>query len=207
MLPVPTTGPAAAGGGQEALQWVHRLQERTARCEDYQYLVRSYEKKGTREEERTYRLYVKDCRLVRIKVTGGRGKGSEAALDAQGRIHGRKGGLLKAFPKTLRPEDSRIRSLRGTAFWEAACHNFLKDLRERMAQPGARCEIGPDRDQSGRLLMVVDRPGGAHEKYWIDPQQMRLMKGEVYEDHQLVKRFTIEQVRENVGLTESFFSF
>src|SRR5438270_760205 len=81
-----------------------------------------------------------------------------AAVDARGRVRGRRGGLLKAFAETLKPEDRRIRSLRGVPFWEAACHNFLKDLRLRIAEPGTQSEVEPDPEQPGRLVLILSHP-------------------------------------------------
>jgi hypothetical protein len=200
-------GRGAASCPPEALRLVDRLQERMAQCHDYQCVIQSFERQGARQEERSYRLFVKDARLVRIKVTEGRGKGSEAAVDARGRVRGRRGGLLKAFAETLKPEDRRIRSLRGVPFWEAACHNFLKDLRLRIAEPGTRAEIEPDPEQPGRLLLVLSRPDATREKYWIDPRQMQLLRGELFENGLLVREFSVRDVRENVGLSDDFFSF
>jgi hypothetical protein len=200
-------GRAWAGGTAEALQWIDRLQDRLRECRDYECLIQSYERQGKRQEDRCYRLYVKDARMVRVKVLGGRGKGSEAALDARGRLRGRKGGLLKPFAQTLKPDDERVRSLRGTPFWECACHNFLKALRVRVAEPGAQAEIEPDREQPGRLVLTLRPAGGTRERYWIDPQQMRVVKGEVFEGELLIQEFSIREVRENMGLNDAFFSF
>jgi outer membrane lipoprotein-sorting protein len=197
----------AAGDAAEAVHLVDRMENRLLQCRDYQYLLTSYERKGDRQEERTYRFYVKDARLVRIKVVAGRGKGSEAILDAQGRVWGRKGGLLKAFPRTLSPDDRRICSLCGAPFWDAACHNYLKALRARMAQAGMQCEVGPDREQPGLLLLEVQRSDAPREKYWIDPQLLHIVKGEVFEGDVLVRRFAVSEIKENVGLRDTFFSF
>jgi outer membrane lipoprotein-sorting protein len=200
-------GRAALADPPQALRLVDRLQERLAQCRDYQCLIHSYERQGDRQEERSYRLYVKDCRLIRIKVVAGRGKGSEAVLDADGRVRGRKGGLLKPFVETLKPEDRRIRSLRGLPFWEAACHNFLKDLRLRLTDSGTRSELEKDPDQPERLLLIITRPGATHEKYWIDPQQLQVIRGQLFENDVLVREFSIQEVKENVGLSDDFFSF
>jgi outer membrane lipoprotein-sorting protein len=200
-------GQAAASEAAEALRLVDRLQERLAQCRDYQCLITSYERKGGKEEERTYRLYVKDSRLVRVRILAGRDKNSEAALDASGRIRARKTGVLKAFPKTMNADDDRLRSLRGTPFWEAACHNFLKDLRLRMTKPGTRYAVEPDGEQSDLLLLTIDPPGLAQEKVWVDPELMHVVRGERYEGGMLVNRFTVREVKENVGLNDGFFSF
>jgi outer membrane lipoprotein-sorting protein len=207
LLVVFALGRAAAGASPEALRLVDQLQERMAQCRDYQCAIQSFERKGPKQEERSYRLYVKDSRLVRIKVTAGRGKGSEAALEAGGRVRGRRSGLLKLFTETLKPEDSRVRSLRGVPFWEAACHNFLRDLRLRIAEPGTEAAVEPDPEKPGRLLLVVTRPDATSEKYWIDPRQMQLLRGEVFEHGLLVREFSVRDVRENVGLSDDFFSF
>jgi hypothetical protein len=202
-----TVGGAAAAGTPEALQWVDRLQERLSQCHDYQYLVCSFERRGEQKESRSYRLFAKDSRLVRIRVVDGRGKGSEATLDPKGRVRGRKGGLLKPFAQTLKPDDDRLRSLRGTPFWDCACHNFLKELRARMTLPGTHCEIEPDRDQPAQLLLTVERPGAARERYWIDTHQMHIVRGETFEGDLLVQEFSIRELKENVGLNDDFFSF
>jgi outer membrane lipoprotein-sorting protein len=196
-----------AAGGQRAGELIDEIQAHLAHCQDYQYDVTSYERQGNQQEERSYRFFVKGAHLVRIRVLEGRGKGSEAVMDAQGRVRARKGGLLKPFVRTLRPDDPRMCSLRGTPFWEAACSNFLKALRIRVTQSGTECELGPEPDQPALMLLVVHRPGALRERYWIDPQGMHLVKGEVFEGGLLVHRFVISDIRENVGLSDAYFSF
>jgi hypothetical protein len=198
---------APAAGGQRAADLLDALQAHLAHCQDYRYDVTCYERQGEQQEERRYRFYVKGTRLVRVRVLQGRGKGSEAVLDAQGRVRARKGGLLKAFVRTLRPDDPRVCSLRGTSFWEAACPHFLQALRLRLTQPGTECELGPDPEQPALLLVGVHRPGALRERYWIDPQGLHLIQGELFEGGLLVHRFAISDIRENVGLSDSFFSF
>jgi outer membrane lipoprotein-sorting protein len=198
---------ATSAAADRAVDLIEQLQARAAHRQDYQYDVTLYERKGEQQEERRCRFFVKGTRLVRIRVLEGRGKGSEAVRDAQGRVRARKGGLLKAFVRTLRPDDPRVCSLRGTPFWEAACPNFLKALQARVTQPGTECEVGPDPEQPGLILMTLHRPGGIRERYWIDAQEMHLVKGEVFEGELLVHRSTISDIRENVGLSDSFFSF
>jgi hypothetical protein len=198
------------GMGPVALDPMHcmdRLQERIAGCHDYQYDVESYERLGVREERRNYRLFVKDCRLVRIKVTAGRGNGSEAAMTADGKIRGRKGGILKAFDRSLKPDDQRVRSLRGIPFWDAAAHNYLQALRDRMSRPHAQCTVEAASDPPGSLRLVVRQASGDWEQYWIETPEMRVVRGEVFEAGRMVVRYVIRHVRENVGLTEKFFSF
>ena len=81
-----------------------------------------------------------------------------------------------------KPEDRRIRSLRGMPFWEAACHNFLKELRLRVTEPGTRSELEKDPDEPDRLLLTVSRPGATQEKYWIDPHQLQVIRGQLFEN-------------------------
>ena len=51
------------------------------------------------------------------------------------------------------------------------------------------------------------RPGATQAKYWIDPQQLRVIRGQVFENDVLVREFSIQEVKENVGLSDDFFSF
>src|SRR5438552_291670 len=67
LLPLAAAGRAAAST-PEALQLLDRLEERIAQFKDYQFLVSSFERKGDQREQRCYRLFVKDQRMVRIKV-------------------------------------------------------------------------------------------------------------------------------------------
>jgi hypothetical protein len=143
---------------------------------------------------------------VRIKVVAGRGRGSEAIWDAQGGVRARKGGLLKAFAVTLRPDDPRVRSLGGSPFWEVAYHRFLQDLRERLTQPGTTCEVGPDRERPGLLQLAVRR-AGVRERYWVDSGRMFVVAGERFEGDERVCRFSVSDIRENVGLKPGFFRF
>lgn len=200
-------GHVVAADADEAERLIGRMQARLAGCRDYQYRVLCFERRGDREEERSYRLFVKEGRMVKIQVIEGRGRGSEAVLNARGQVRGRKGGLLRSFARTLAPDDRRVCSLRGTPFWEAACHNFLRSLQARMGRPGVQSQIGRDPEQSGLQRLTLYLPGGDRERYWIDTRAMHLVRGEVYEGDVLVHRFQIDDVRENVGLTDSFFSF
>jgi hypothetical protein len=207
LLSLGALGSTIAAEPGDARSWMKRLRERVAQCGDYQYQMRCYDRKGNQEEQRSFTLFVKQARLVRIKVTDGRGKGSEAVRDAQGRVRARKGGVFKPFVRTLSPEDRRIRSLRGVTFWDAAAHNYLAALQERMEQPGSQCEIGPAPDRPEWLRLVMNCAGNYREQYWIDPQQLVVMKGECYEGDVLVHRFVISGVRIDAGLKDSFFSF
>jgi outer membrane lipoprotein-sorting protein len=202
-----TSGHTLAADSGEADRLIERLQARLAGCRDYQYRMSCYERCGEREEERSYRVFVKDGRLVRIQVTAGRGRGSEAVLNARGQVRARKGGVLRAFARTLSPTDRRVCGLRGTPFWDAACHNFLAALQGRMTRPGAHCTLAPERNEPGVQVLHLQLPGGTHERYWIDLRAMHLVRGEIFEGDVLVHRFSISEIRENVGLSDSFFAF
>jgi outer membrane lipoprotein-sorting protein len=200
-------GPAAAAGTPVGLRLVDRLLDHLGQCRDYQFRVTAYERQGDQEEERTFRLFVKEERLVRIQVLAGRGKGSEAVLDAQGRVRGRKRGLLKTFATTLKPDDRRIRSLRGQPFWELACHHFLKELRARVAQPGTACEVEWEGEPPGLARLVLQRAPATRETYWVDLGQIHVLRGEDLESGRLVQRFAVSEVKENAGLSDAFFCF
>jgi outer membrane lipoprotein-sorting protein len=186
---------------------IEALQEHAAHCQDYQYDLASYERKGNQQEEQCCRFFGKGDRLVRVRVLQGRGRGSEAVMDAEGRVRARKGGLLKAFTRTLRPDDPRVSDLCGRPFWEAACPNYLQTLRQRVTQPGSECELGRDPQQPALVVLTLRQPSGIQEQYWIDPQGMHLVRGLELEGGLLVHRFTVSNIRENAGLSDSFFSF
>ena len=198
---------ATPSSTDRAVDLIGKLQEHVAHCQDFQYDVTCYERKGKQQEERSCRFFVKGDRLVRVRVLEGRGKGSEAVMNAEGRVRARKSGLFHPFVRTLRPDDPRIRSLRGSPFWEAACPNFLKALRLRVTQPENECDMAPDPEQPALSVMTLHGPGGVQERYWFDAQGMHLIKGLEFEGDLLIHRFAIANIRENVGLSDSFFSF
>jgi outer membrane lipoprotein-sorting protein len=197
----------AAAGTSRAVELIEALQEHVARCQDYEYDLASYERKGDQQEEQCCRFFGKGDRLVRVRVLQGRGRGSEAVMDAEGRVRARKGGLLKPFARTLRPDDPRVCDLRGMPFWEAACPHYLQALRLQVAQPGSECELGRDPAQPALVVLTLHRPGGIQEWYWIDPQGMHLVRGVELESGLLVHRFAVANIRENAGLSDSFFAF
>jgi hypothetical protein len=95
-LLAPTASP------ERRVDLIEALQEHVARCQDYQYDLTLYERKGNQQEERRCRFFVKGNRLVRIRVLQGRDKGSEAVMDVRGRVRARKRGLLKSCDPTTR---------------------------------------------------------------------------------------------------------
>jgi outer membrane lipoprotein-sorting protein len=201
----PVRGTTAGTG--RAVELIEALQEHAAHCLDYQYDLASYARKGDQQEEQCCRFFGKGDRLVRVRVLQGRGRGSEAVMDAEGRVRARKGGLLKAFARTLRPDDPRVCNLRGMPFREAACPHYLQALRLRITQQGSECELGRDPEQPALVVLTLHRPGGIQERYWIDPQGMHLVRGLELEGELLVHRFTVSNIRENAGLSDSFFAF
>src|ERR1051325_3235980 len=75
LLLAPLLAPTAAS--DRAVDLIEALQARVAHCQDYQYMVSCYERKGDQQEERQSRFFVKGNRLVRVRILQGRGKGSE----------------------------------------------------------------------------------------------------------------------------------
>jgi outer membrane lipoprotein-sorting protein len=197
----------SAADTNEGLRLLDSLRQRLDQANDYQCVATSYVRRGDREQERTYRLSVKDERMVRLKIVSGPGAGSEVTRDASGRIRGRRGGLLKSFAQTMQPDDPRLRCLDGTPFWEATGEQILRNLRQAAAQPGTRCEVRPATDAPGLVTMCLCQPGAAERKVWIDPRQCCVTRLEEYQGGALVRHLTVQELHTNVGLRDDYFSF
>jgi len=73
------------------------------------YKMVVYKPKGTQSE--TGIFYFRKPKLMRVEVRSGPKKGSVAVLQADGKVHGHMGGLMKMFSGTLSPDSSFLKAL------------------------------------------------------------------------------------------------
>src|SRR5947208_5705589 len=112
-----------AGAGTAALAALSpsaisdRLRERFARITDYECVMRTETRAGSRKEAAAFQVWYRKPGLFRLRVLKGRHHGSELALGTDGTLRGRRGGLLRPFSRRLSRSDPSLRSLRGQPAW------------------------------------------------------------------------------------------
>jgi outer membrane lipoprotein-sorting protein len=189
-----------------------RLQQRFDRVQDYDCLLHTETRAGTRVEVAAFHLWYRKPGLLRLRVLRGRHHGSELLLGADGVLRGRRGGLLRPFSRRLDRSDASLRSLRGQPAWELDFGSFLRAMRERMALPGSTATVQmPTAAEPHLLLEVRYRPAGAtgflRDVWSIDPSQWLLAGGDVFDGDTRVDHIRFSDVQLNTGLKESWFRF
>ena len=202
-----------AAGGQEPLtadQVIAKAEARHAGVTDYECVVDTESRLGEKEETTQVRVWFKKPALLRIRVLRGSNKGSEIVVDREGEIRARKGGLLKAFVARVKPDDSRLRTLRGTPVTDVEWGAFYRRFRERSMRPGSDVTVAP-RARADALYDVVlsyqEEGKGVREVYRIDPQLWSLTAAEILEDGVRVSSATFSETKIDSGLKDDWFRF
>jgi outer membrane lipoprotein-sorting protein len=194
--------------GPTADEVVSRAEQQFAGLTDYECLSEMEAHQGERQESGRYHLWFKKPRMLRVRVTGGRNRGSEVAIDSGGAIRGRKGGLLKPFVMRLKPTDRRLKSIRGVPVTEFYWGAFYEKLRRRASLAGAQLSLEPHlRPEAPFEVVLTYRDAGKsmREVYGIDPRLWVMVEGEVFEDGTRVDHVTFQDIRLNTGVAESWF--
>jgi len=188
-----------------------RLQQRFNQITDYECVMKTETRAGSKVETATFHVWFRKPALFRLRVLQGRQRGSELVVPADGTLRGRRGGLLRAFSRRLNRSDPSLRSLRGQPAWELDMGSFLRAIRDRMAQQGSSAELRAGPGDHRLLLEVRYRPsggGGPLRDVWsLDDQNWLLVSGDVFEGTQRVDHFEISDLKIDRGLAESFFHF
>jgi outer membrane lipoprotein-sorting protein len=202
----------AAGATLSPKSVAAKLRQRFEQISDYQCVIKTETRAGTRVEAAQFRVWYRKPGLFRLRVLRGRHRGSELLVQADGTLRGRRGGLLRPFSRRLSRSDSSLRSLRGQPAWELDFGSFLRVMRQRMTQPGSTSTVREAEVGGPNLLLEVNyRPSaGSHplrDVWIIDPRTWLLVGGDVFDGAQRVDHFEISDLKVDRGLPESFFHF
>ncbi len=118
-----------------------------ASVSDYQ--CRMYEncRQGDNYEERTINLYFKKPRFIRMDILKGNrfaDTGSIGVYKNDGRVTGRKGGLLSIFAITVDKHDPQATTVRGLAFDEGDLQATLEKMQSYLAESACTLTVGAD---------------------------------------------------------------
>jgi outer membrane lipoprotein-sorting protein len=192
--------------GPEAI--LQRVDRQFGTLRDYECLVDTDCRAGSKQESRSFRLWYKQPGMLRARVLRGRSSGSEVVITSDGTIRGRKGGLLKPIVVRLSPDDGRIRNLRGIPISEFLWNVFYHRYSERAALPGARMILLPRQDSAAPYeisLTYSDQGRPMREVLRVDPAGWFLRELEIFDGSACVDRAVFHDWKMNPGLKDNWF--
>lgn len=187
---------------------IHRAEERFRQLTDYDCLADTDSRAGKKTASGTYHLWFKKPEMVRIRVIQGGHRGSEVAVDRDGKVRGREGGLLKPFVVGLSKTDGRLKSIRGVSITQLDWGTFYRGYHEAAARPGARITLTPPAGSAGSYEVTVAFPQDGkrvREVYRIDPARWTLVEADVFEDETRVDHILFRDVKLDTGLEDRWF--
>lgn len=108
-----------------------------AALDDYQCRVQEYAWQGSVSEAKVINFYFKKPRLIRVDVltSNKRGDaGSVGVLRGDGKVVGRRGGLLGAFAFTFDKHDPLVATVRGASFDEIDLRGLAERFRRHLTE-------------------------------------------------------------------------
>lgn len=179
--------------------------------EDYHCTTTVFCRAGEETEDKVLDVMFKRPALFRNTVIEGANEGSVVTYNSEGIIHGRRAGALSLIVLTLKPDDERIRSLRGRRFYEAAWGVEYDEIREKMAD-GWQLKRLDDGDLDGMLCYVIAGEGTSDgtpltkSEMWIEQATHLLRRRIDYEGDTLVRDARFTQIEINTDPDDSLFS-
>lgn len=122
---------------------------------DYQCRMEEECWQGSRHEQRTINLYFKKPRFIRMDILKGNrfgDTGSVGVYRGDGKVRGRKGGLLGFLAITVDKRDPQATTVRGLAFDESDLQATLEKMRFHLAESACTLAV------SGGLYELTFEP-------------------------------------------------
>ena len=200
--------PARAAQSITAAEAIIRGEERFRQLRDYECMVDVELRKGSEVEAGSGQFWFKQPRMLRVRVTRGAGKGSEIAVDTEGKIRGKKRGLLSFIVKRLQASDRRLHTIRGTSMLELDWGSFFLRYHAAALRPDAVISLAPQTSPDAPYRVVVTYPDLGKkvlEIYSLDPHQWIILEGEMFEDNVRVEHVVFRDVKLDTGVAADWF--
>jgi outer membrane lipoprotein-sorting protein len=182
-----------------------------ANVNDYTCVLHVREAKGTQTQDRVYQYFVMKPHYVKTLILDGPGKGSGGVWVGGDQVSGHLGGIFSGIHLKIDLHDPRAVSLRGITIPEGLLSRIIDDY---ATIPGKLTQI--DGGQIGgvetdRVELKVANPVSNHD---VSDQILYLSKEThwpirqiIYSGSQIVLDESINDLKTNVGLTQSDFPF
>lgn len=198
---------------------------------DYQCVMRSYNRKGEKEDDKNIKFLFKRNHQIRMEVIAGPNKGGVVVRSDRGVIKGWKKGLFSFISATLEDNDKRLLNLRGRKFYHTDWGTLIGEARERARSgwtlslkgeekvKGTPCHLielvrEPDPDAGGGAGEDGEGEDGSKEKapprvtrdlLWIGKKDRLVLQRKQYEGEVLVNEVTWWDIKVNAGIGDELF--
>jgi outer membrane lipoprotein-sorting protein len=199
---------AANAAGPRPTDVVSKLESSFQSINDYECVMESVVK-GKKDVKRgTYHYWFKKPEMVRIKVEKGSHRGSQIALNAAGKIRARPGGLLKFIKVPVDKNDKRLRSPRGTPFYDTHMGSSCRRLREALQRSDKAEVTGAPGGELQIVMSYKDPQSQAQMKeVWLVDSARWLITGcDVFESGDQVEHVVYRDYRVNAGIEDKVFN-
>jgi outer membrane lipoprotein-sorting protein len=176
---------------------------------DYQCRMYEYCRQGSRYEERTMNIYFKKPRNIRMDILKGNrfaDTGSVGIYRNDGRVTGRKGGLLGFLTVNVDKHDAQATTIRGLAMDESDLQATLEKMRFHLAESSCTLAVG-----AGIYEMVFEprdpsRNGGVTKDIIrLDAVTLLPVSSDSFEADRLVQHAEWSSYILNAGLPDQLF--
>lgn len=183
------------------------FEERLAAIADYQCRMYEWSAKGRREEIRYINFYFKQPRLIRMDIIKGNRSGdtgSIGVLRSNGKVQGRKGGLLSPFVISVDKESALATTIRGVTFDQSDAKAALERLRFLMERSRLRFS-GKEEGWLFDFHLVEPEEGITRETLFLSSENIMPLYTESFEGDELVQTVQWRSYIINAGLPDEFF--
>jgi len=178
---------------------------------DYTCVLDSHEVNGAQTQDRIYQYSFMKPHYLKTLIVGGDGKGSGAVWVGGDQVSGHQGGIFSGIHVKINLHDPRAISLHGVTIPEGLLPGIIDDYR---TIPGKLTQIdgGKVRGvETDRLDLKVADPGSNHgiteQIVYLSQETHWPMRQIMYSGSQIVLDESVNDLRLNVGLTQSDFPF
>ncbi|RJP16183.1 MAG: hypothetical protein C4520_19445 [Candidatus Abyssobacteria bacterium SURF_5] len=182
-----------------------RAIENIRELDSYQCRLKLYVTKGDRVQKSEYTFSYRKPNLVRMHVETGKDEGSTVIRREDGRIRGRREGLLSIFAVTLHSNDQRLYDLWDRSFCDSDWLTLLSEMKERL-RDAEDVRVEPAGSNGSLILLGIDGKGFV-EQTWFDSRNLTLVQKEAWRDNGDYLKVVWSDISLNPQFEDDFFFF
>jgi outer membrane lipoprotein-sorting protein len=183
---------------------IESFQRALDNVDDYQCIFEEYTALGKQEERRTFRYFFKKPRLIRMEILSGRDRGS-IAVYKDGRVKGRKGGLLSFITLNLKLTDPRVTNIRGDRIDESDWFFLLQEV--LVCQKKDTVRLVKTDYLDGKMVYLLEFGINQQRNLYIEANTFLPKRLEQFDTNgRLIHIIEYKDIRINQKLTEDFFN-
>lgn len=183
---------------------IESFQKALDNIDDYQCIFEECAVLGEQEERRTFRYFFKKPKLIRMEILSGRGRGN-IAVYRDGKVRGRKGGLLFFLTLNLNLTDPRVTNIRGDRIDESDWFFLLQEV--LLCQKKDEVRLVKTDYLDGKMVHLLELGINQQRNLYIEANTFLPKRLERFETNgRLIHTIEYKDIRINQNLTEDFFN-